>query len=134
MSAKKSFLHKLSIIAAVWGLVMISSVLIIGQTAKQQDTPWVDDWTHHRLVFSNPGTASEALAQGRLEEWSRAVNNPRYRLQQLKRSSTQAAIDAAPDFAARMAILNSANQIAIANKGRRRPTQFDPIHKDWSEG
>jgi len=46
----------------------------------------VDDWTTRHVMFSNPGTAVEALAQGRMAQWYRIVNDPRYIMQQLKRS------------------------------------------------
>jgi hypothetical protein len=44
-----------------------------------------EDWTHHRLVFSNPGTESEAIAAGNYQSWLKIVNDPRYIIQQLKR-------------------------------------------------
>lgn len=49
-------------------------------------TGFVDDWTHHHVVFSNPGTRDEAVKNGTLEKWTRIVNDPRYKLQQLKRN------------------------------------------------
>jgi len=45
----------------------------------------VDDWSHHRLIFSNPGSEEEALREGRHDGWLRVVNEPRYIMQQLKR-------------------------------------------------
>jgi hypothetical protein len=44
-----------------------------------------DDWSHHRVVFSNPGTKEQAIAAGRYEQWLKTVNDPRYVLHQLKR-------------------------------------------------
>jgi len=44
-----------------------------------------DDWTHHRLVFSNPGTEQEAIKNGTHDRWLSIVNDPRYILQQLHR-------------------------------------------------
>ena len=46
-----------------------------------------DDWSHHHLVFSNPGTAEQAIRSGRYSEWLRTVSNPRYILQQQKRAA-----------------------------------------------
>jgi len=57
-----------------------------------------DDWTHHHLVFSNPGTEQQAVASGRYEQWRNAVSDSRYVLQQLKKKLTvqgPAAADAA---------------------------------------
>ena len=49
----------------------------------------VDDWTHHHLIFSNPGTFTEAIAQGRYTQWYRTVSDPRFAMQQLKRNRHQ---------------------------------------------
>jgi len=44
-----------------------------------------DDWTHHHVVFSNPGTERDAIWQGRYQRWQRIVNDPRYVIDQLRR-------------------------------------------------
>ena len=44
-----------------------------------------DDWTHHHIVFSNPGAEDEAIKNGTHDRWLRIVNDPRYILQQLHR-------------------------------------------------
>jgi len=49
------------------------------------------DWTHHHLVFSNPGTAGEAIQNGIYDRWLRATGDPRYNLQQSRRQSLPAA-------------------------------------------
>ena len=51
------------------------------------ETPYVDDWTHHRLVYSNPGTREDAQRQGRLDQWQKFTNDPRYQLQKFKRTA-----------------------------------------------
>ena len=48
-------------------------------------TPYIDDWSHHRLVFSNPDTREDAVKNGKLEEWNRITNDPRYQLQHGRR-------------------------------------------------
>jgi len=52
-----------------------------------------DDWTHHYLVFSNPGTERQAIESGKFEEWLKIVNDPRFTLQQIKRSGGAKALD-----------------------------------------
>ena len=52
-----------------------------------------DDWTHHYLVFSNPGTAQQAIENGRFEEWLKIVDDPRFTLQQIKRSGGAKALE-----------------------------------------
>src|SRR5271163_1934921 len=46
-----------------------------------------DDWTHHHLIFSNPGTAVDAMQRGDYFHWVKVVNDPRFILQQAKRSA-----------------------------------------------
>jgi hypothetical protein len=61
-----------------------------GPTFSQQEQGFpeglVDDWISQHVVFSNPGTMQDAMKNGRLEEWLRIVNDPRYRMQQMKRN------------------------------------------------
>lgn len=45
----------------------------------------VDDWTHHHVVFSNPGTMENATNNDAYENWHRIVTDPRYRIQWIKR-------------------------------------------------
>jgi hypothetical protein len=70
----------------------------------------VDDWSHHHLIFSNPGTEEEAIKNGRYEEWLRVVNDPRYIMQQLKRRSP--AQGPAAEYVARMNELARAREAA----------------------
>jgi hypothetical protein len=49
------------------------------------------DWTHHHLVFSNPGTAGEAIRNGTYDRWLRATGDPRFNLQQSRRQFLPAA-------------------------------------------
>jgi hypothetical protein len=51
---------------------------------EQRGVP--DDWTHHYLIFSNPGTEQQALDSGNYEQWLNIVNDTRFILQQVKRS------------------------------------------------
>jgi hypothetical protein len=45
----------------------------------------VDDWTHHHVIFANPGTLEEAMKKGKYQDWLRIVNDPRYQMQQVRR-------------------------------------------------
>jgi hypothetical protein len=63
----------------------------LAPSLKAQDDPgkppaYVDDWTHHRLVYSNPGTREEAERKGRLDQWLKITGDTRFQLQQFKRS------------------------------------------------
>jgi hypothetical protein len=96
MSVKKRFFCRLSLSVAVFCVVLISSVVIYGQTASTQPVGVPEDWTHHHLIFSTPHPPGfeQALKQGTLEKWLRLQNEPRLRLQQLKRNSVATAPDA----------------------------------------
>ncbi len=52
-----------------------------------------DDWTHHHLVFSNPGTEQQAIENGNYEQWLKIVNDPRFTVQQIKRSGGVKAVE-----------------------------------------
>lgn len=92
-----------------------------------------DDWTHHHLVFHDPGTAEDALRNGKYDEWFRIVNDPRYVMQQMKRD--QPASGSAADDVARF---EEARR--DARERDRDRWQFDghktsgqpAINKDWS--
>ena len=66
----------------------------------------VEDWSHHHLVFSNPGTLPDAVRTGTVDKWYKIVNDPRYRNEQSRR------------------MLNRARPARIP-EGR--------VEKDWSE-
>jgi hypothetical protein len=53
-----------------------------------------EDWSHHHLVFSNPGTEEEAIENGTHDRWLRIVNDPRYSMQQLKRGARARILEA----------------------------------------
>ena len=92
------------------------------------------DWTHHHLVFSNPGTEEEALGNGAWEDWARVVNEPRYIMQQLHRSAPVQG-PAAGDVAS----MQAAAQFDFELRRPLRilpPPQFKPkpvLQKDWAQ-
>jgi len=93
------------------------------------------DWSHHHLVFSNPGTEGEALANGTYDGWLKIVNEPRYIMQQLQRrapAQAPAAEDVARIYAAAEFdfTLRSSIRILPPSPPELRP---DPaLHRDWS--
>ena len=70
----------------VAGAMLMVTVLSGRSSAQEQPAGVVEDWTHHHVVFSNPGTIDEALIGGRYENWYETVHDPRYIIQQKKRS------------------------------------------------
>jgi hypothetical protein len=116
-------------------MVMGLSVMMNGQQAPApRGVP--DDWSHHHLVFSNPGTFADALKNGTLAQWYQITNEPRYQIQQLKRDLLKRQLAAAPDFAARQALVNATNTAAAtaAEAAAERPPKPPKVtvSKDWS--
>ena len=94
------------------------------------------DWSHHHLVFSNPGTEEDAIANGTHDHWLKIVNDPRYTIQQLKRRAAQA--PAAMDIAT----IETTAQAAASAERVAAPQDPTPaakskkkskLKKDWSE-
>ena len=56
----------------------------------------IDDWTHHHLIFSNPGSERDAIRNGRHRKWLGIVTDDRYRMQWSKRYGELAMEDAPP--------------------------------------
>jgi len=77
-----------SIFSSVVLALFAAVVCVVPVFAQQNAGPSsgvVDDWTHHHVFFSDPGTQMDAVMNGRRDEWQRIVNDPRYRLQLIKR-------------------------------------------------
>ena len=79
--------------SAIFAMAVIATFAF---SARAQDAPAVhvgdkvitgipDDWTHHHVVFSDPGTEQDAIKNGTHEQWLTTVNDPRYVIHQLKR-------------------------------------------------
>ena len=132
MSARNHSLYKLSLAAVVFCMGLISSVGLYGQTASSQPVGVPDDWSHHHLVFSDPGTAAAALAQGRIEHWYKITNDPRLRMQQMKHSLAQRELSAAPTFAAIAAQLSARSLSAQANSVGPTAIKRQTLKRDWS--
>src|SRR5579871_2354095 len=84
------------------------------------------DWTHHQLVFSNPGTEEEAIGNGTHDRWLKIVNDPRYVIQQLQRHQPgQGTVGAAVARMFRAAPASAPDTPADAPDKKSR-------HRDWS--
>ncbi len=92
-----------------------------------------EDWSHHYVVFSDPGTEQDALRSGRYEQWENVVNNPRYVIQQLKRGARvqgPASLDA--DYRFRWIAEETGDPFWIIGRVRRA-WGLPEIRKDWSQ-
>jgi len=87
MGSVRCTFYKVSLLgAALFGLIA-AGIPGFGQQPDAEKTGVPDDWTHHHLIFSNPGTASQAISDGRFLDWYKTDANLRYRFQQLKRGA-----------------------------------------------
>jgi hypothetical protein len=101
-----------------------------------------EDWSHHRLVFSNPGTEEEAIENGTHDRWLRIVNDPRYSMQQLKRGAGASLLEAegvaaAVEATAPQEPTGSPNAADAEEAIRDSPApkaRKQKITKDWSMG
>lgn len=67
------------------GAILAATAVTSGQNGAPTGAP--DDWTHHHVVFSNPGTAAQAIQRGDYARWAAVVSDPRFLLQQRKREA-----------------------------------------------
>jgi hypothetical protein len=116
-------------IAATVAILTVPTLPIAAQEVRIMlpITGLPDDWSHHHLIFSNPGTAEDARNAGRYDQWLKITTNPRYLIQQLKRG-----IPAQGPFGAEVARLQAMRA--------QDPVSGDPpgkkkkkLRRDWSE-
>ncbi len=104
MKSISASVSRLAVMLAILAMTLASTVRMNAQeatgnepqTKQAQGVPW--DWTHHHIVYSNPGGADEAIRNGTYERWLKITTDPRYIMQQRKRSAR--AKDVAPDASA----------------------------------
>ena len=101
-----------------------NSGVVVGGT---RITHTVDDWSHHRVTFTNPGTADEAIKNGTYSNWLKVVNEPRYVLQQLKKGAPVQG-----PAAADVAYLYAHGHSGQSNSNSKGKTVSTALDKDWS--
>ncbi len=69
------------------GMLVALTASISNHDSQPPKNGVADDWTHHHLIFSNPGSAEDAVKNGSHGRWFNIVNDPRFKVQQIKRSS-----------------------------------------------
>ena len=75
-------------LTAAFGLQLRAQEALPVHVGDSRITGLPDDWTHHHLVFSGPGTERDAIKNGTHEQWLKTVNDPRYVIHELKRNHT----------------------------------------------
>ena len=86
MTNGRAVLARLRISAALL-MSLLFVPLLSAQEHPPQKTGFPDDWSHHHLIFSDPGTSEQAARSGTLDRWQRITNDPRYVLQREKRDA-----------------------------------------------
>jgi hypothetical protein len=131
MKPHQRTISRLALLALTLMTVMGLTVLTTGQEVPGQSAALIDDWTHHHLVFSNPGTAADPVKNGRYEHWYNITHDPRYQLQQLKRSHPLPSV-APADFASRLAAAMATKPSPVPKPIRDPKPKGNPIKEDWS--
>ncbi|MGO9494597.1 MAG: hypothetical protein ACLPZY_20065 [Terracidiphilus sp.] len=91
MSNANCSCFKLSIVTLILLAEVVFAGTVYGQSAPSirvggvEVTGVPDDWTHHHVIFANPGTEQDAIESGHYAQWQKIVNEPRYVIQQLKK-------------------------------------------------
>jgi hypothetical protein len=94
------------------------------------------DWSHRHVIYGNPGTEQDSILNGTHEQWLRIVNDPRYVVQNLKKSlSVQG--PAQQDVEMRQRIADQEFRTRGPRDGRNlRHEKPDPgsvaLDRDWS--
>ncbi|MGC1477733.1 MAG: hypothetical protein WA804_17935, partial [Terriglobales bacterium] len=79
---------RLAVVLVVLAMVVVTTVSMTGQEAQVNPAKGMpSDWTHRHVVFSQPGTADEAIRNGTYERWLKITSDPRYVIQQQNRSA-----------------------------------------------
>jgi hypothetical protein len=76
-------------------LAVLAAAMFVAGTLTAQTVPatgFPQDWSHHHLVFSNPGTYEQAVQNGTVAKWLKITSDPRYIIQQRARSGVSAAL------------------------------------------
>jgi hypothetical protein len=132
MSAQRNWFYKVCLGVAVSCMVVISSVMIQGQPASSHGVAMIEDWSTHHVIFSHPGTAADALARGRFEQWYKIVNDPRYVMQQMKRDPALQGLASSPDFATLAGRLGGSMARREANSISAPRAGKETLKRDWS--
>jgi hypothetical protein len=132
----------LAIVGAAFVLLIGLTVLITGQPAsklsRRPASPHFvgvpDDWTHHHVVFSNPGTYEQvAKDPAAYAKWLTIRYDTRFILQQMKQNPAQQAPATVPGFATLAGRLGAPTSDRWPI--RRPPPRFllgEPLKQDWS--
>jgi hypothetical protein len=109
--------------------VIVVAALASGPMFAQDETAGIpDDWTHHHLVFSDPGTLHEASGRGSFDTWYKIVTDPRFTFQNHKRDEHPRSHEDKDRDRDKDNDKNKDKDHDGGNKG----LQITPLERDWS--
>jgi hypothetical protein len=99
-------------------MMFVTAISASGQdTAGGSSKPVIQDWSTHHVVFSPPGSESDAIRAGNYERWLKIVNDPRYIMQQRRRSIHVSGADATKSRVTEPALLRGESDADIEAAG-----------------
>ena len=121
----RAFIQSRASLKSAWISRNASLIARAEQARAQTGAP--DDWSHRHLIFSNPGSDEHAMRSGKFNAWMHITNDPRFILQQKKRSS-----------ASKLPVDRSAARFGFRRGPWRKPSpRFGfarQMHRDWGIG
>ncbi len=134
MSNANRLSSKVLIFVFSLALAAAAGIPALGQDSAQtpsQGGGYVDDWSFHRLMYSNPGTESDALHKGTHDRWLKITNDPRYQMQLKKRSMGTRPVTSDPSL-----VTEPGGFVSLPRRPGL-PSGFhpagSPIERDWSQ-
>lgn len=117
-------------------LVLALAVPVPAQDGTAQPLGLPQDWSYRHLIYSNPETQDEAMANGTLDQWNRNANDPRFLIQLEKKQEAAAAAQGMAVGGKAAALENNGIAVQAAavkkKKPKPSPTPGPEIHRDWS--
>ena len=110
----------------VAGVILVAALASSPTFAQTENDGTPEDWTHHHVVFSDPGTLHEASAGGSFDIWYKAVTDPRFAYQRHKRGEHQHKWNGSDQDQRNDA--DKQNNGGKGNDGLKN----DPLGRDWS--
>ena len=70
----------------VFAIALAALAAFSVSACAQESRGYVEDWSTHHSVFSNPGTERQALDNGTYDKWLKVTGNARFRMQEARRN------------------------------------------------
>ncbi len=76
---------KRRLILRIAGVIALTALASGPVFAQKESGGYPEDWTHHHVVFSDPGTLHEASGRGSFDSWYKTITDPRFAIQRHRR-------------------------------------------------